>query len=762
MSRVIDLSAQRRGGGTLEPLQHPAGVTLPFEGPSDAALIIPEIRGEIRSGAYDADIIALIGEAVEPGDRVLVIGAGLGVVSTLIARRPGVERVIAVEANTALIPYLERTHALNGVARVETVNAVLAEGKKGRVPFFARRDIRASSLLPHDRSWQQVMMVPFMDLNLILAEERITLVVSEIPAASAELLARAELGHVERILLSIADDPSGAWEDDGVCALLVARGFVPEAAGTAVLFRRADVLAGRRPRAAETAGAAAAPAETGAVEAAGEAEREPEIAEAQGEAATAAARPAAAEPPAGPLPGELAAPRRRRRRRRRGGGAAEAGAPPEAPREPAGAAPGGNGRGRRVWGLVALALFLALPLMLIGQLASERAGARSAALAEIGAAWGGPQTLTGPLLVVPVLAADGTTATPLVLLPQALEVATEIETERRQEGAFEALVFRSESEFRLQSGLDGDVGPGLLAPGETALWADTLLALGVSDPAALDRAELMGGQPHVQAFAPGSGIPGLAGIHARIGDPRDGPPAWRFLLALRGSEALRLTPAGAQTVWRLHADWPRPAFVGGFLPSLREIGPRGFVAEWVVPQVAHALPGAFRGAGPLTGLDRAAFGVELVQPADLYGTAQRAAKFGLLFIALTFGAIFLIERSARRTARVVHYALVGAAQCAFFLLLLALAERIGFTAAYGLAALVTVGLLTAYAWAGIGLGSRAGWVTLALAVLYAVMYPVLMAAEHALLMGAVLTFLVVGALMWGTREGALRAGSAAR
>ena len=105
------------------------------------------------------------------------------------------------------------------------MNAVLAEGKKGRVPFFARRDLRTSSLLPHDRSWQQVIMVPFMDLNLILTEERISLVVCDIPVVSARLLARAELATVERILVDCGDEPELCWEEDALCTGLTARGY---------------------------------------------------------------------------------------------------------------------------------------------------------------------------------------------------------------------------------------------------------------------------------------------------------------------------------------------------------------------------------------------------------------------------------------------------------------------------------------------------------------------------------------------------------
>jgi FkbM family methyltransferase len=214
---------------------------LPFDGPSDAALIIPEIRSEVRSGTYCADVLRLLPEAIVPGDRVMVIGAGLGVVSTTVARNEGVDRVIAIEANTALIPYLNRVHALNGVSEVEVVNAVLAEGKTGRVPFFARRDLRTSSLLPHDRSWQQVIMVPFMDLNLILTDEQISLVVCDIPEASARLLGRAELATVERIVVNCGDKSKLCWEEGALCSMLTARGYSAkphETGQSSVLFSR--------------------------------------------------------------------------------------------------------------------------------------------------------------------------------------------------------------------------------------------------------------------------------------------------------------------------------------------------------------------------------------------------------------------------------------------------------------------------------------------------------------------------------------------
>lgn len=239
MSVVIDLDSRRRAPTALTALWHPAGVTLPLDGPGDASLIIPEVRNAIQAGDYSADLLRQLPGATRPGDRALVLGAGLGTASTLVAKSRGVKRVIAIEPNTELYPYLQRGHALNGVPWVETINAVPSIGMKGRTPFFARHDIRTSSLLPDDCSWEVAMMVPCMDLNLILTEERITLLICEIRSAGAELLAGADLKSVDRILVSCGDDCFGHSGNVEIRAVLAGRGYEVEQAGNAMLFGRA-------------------------------------------------------------------------------------------------------------------------------------------------------------------------------------------------------------------------------------------------------------------------------------------------------------------------------------------------------------------------------------------------------------------------------------------------------------------------------------------------------------------------------------------
>jgi inner membrane protein len=766
MSRVIiDLAAKRQGASSTGPLEHPAGVTLPFDNPSDAALIIPEIRSEIRSGSYAADVLQLLPNTVQFGDRALIIGAGLGVMSTLVARSEGIERVIAVEANTSLIPYLNRVHDLNKVSEIETVNAVLADGKKGRVPFFARRDLRTSSLVPHDRSWQQVMMVPFMDLNLILKEERISLIICDIPVTSAQLLARAELDTVERILVNCCDDADQAWDEDGVCTLLAARGYASETVGTAVLFHRpgASDRAAGQPGKVMTSSNEKTAADDMDIPADDQFDDQSDD---QFPGEEQAEEEPAGEEPAGDLQtddqpaGDQQTDERKPGARQDGGIAAHE----------------TNGsRAGRLWWLVALSLFMALPLILISEIANNRAGRQVTVAREIAAAWGGAQTLTGPFIVIPVeTRGDGARAAPLVLLPEVLKIDSELSTELLRRGVFEVPVYRGRHEIwldidpaRITGGQATDArGTRLLAADEVVLWEEAALGLGIAEPRTLRGRLLLdsgtGGGDAPAGFESGAFGPGMrnlsdntapmAGVHVPIGDPRARSEGWSFTLELDGSQQFRLTPAGGVTDARMRSDWPQPRFSGVFRPARRVTGEAGFEAEWSIPQLAHSLPRAFRGTGQLGELQGAGFGVDLLPPMDIYQIAQRAVKYGLLLIAMTFGAIFLMEKLATRRPHVAQYALIGTAQCVFFALLVSLAEQVGFGLAYGLAAVATIALLTAYAWFALRLGPRSGWLTMALGLLYVVVYLILSSEGQALLMGAVLAFLAVAATMWGTRN----------
>jgi inner membrane protein len=132
--------------------------------------------------------------------------------------------------------------------------------------------------------------------------------------------------------------------------------------------------------------------------------------------------------------------------------------------------------------------------------------------------------------------------------------------------------------------------------------------------------------------------------------------------------------------------------------------------------------------------------------------SSRAVRYGFLFVALTLMAVFMVELFARLRLHPVQYFLVGLSIAVFFLLLIALSEKIGFALAYAGAALASVALLAAYFSAVLRSAKRGGLLAGFTALLYAVLYGLLASESNALLLGALLVFAMLATLMLATRH----------
>ena len=157
--------------------------------------------------------------------------------------------------------------------------------------------------------------------------------------------------------------------------------------------------------------------------------------------------------------------------------------------------------------------------------------------------------------------------------------------------------------------------------------------------------------------------------------------------------------------------------------------------------------------GVLAGrLNASSFGVELVRQADPYQQTERAVKYAVLFILLTFTTVFVLELLSPVRLHPMSYLLVGAALCLFYVLLLALGEHLGVERAYAVATAATVLLVTLYARAVLHSRARSAAVAAVLAVLYGWLYVVLSAEQYALLLGAAGLFAALAAVMFLTRR----------
>jgi inner membrane protein len=141
-----------------------------------------------------------------------------------------------------------------------------------------------------------------------------------------------------------------------------------------------------------------------------------------------------------------------------------------------------------------------------------------------------------------------------------------------------------------------------------------------------------------------------------------------------------------------------------------------------------------------------------IRAADTYRSMKRSMKYVPLFLGLVFLTYFIFEATSGKRVHPAQYILVGTAQIIFFLLLLSLAEKIGFDYAFLLAGGGTVTLLS----------TNAGWVftsrrqgmraLVVFSLLYVLIYLLLRLEDDALLIGAISSFLAVAATMYFTRR----------
>ena len=413
-----------------------------------------------------------------------------------------------------------------------------------------------------------------------------------------------------------------------------------------------------------------------------------------------------------------------------------------------------------------LLLGLMVPLVMVHGVVSERASRRDGAVAEVGASWGGPQTVGGPILAVPYqyTSFDSTgrskaESARAYFLPSLLEIQGSVEPDVRRRSLFEVVVYRT----RLQ--VTGRFAPpgfaGLRPHPDRIQWEDATLSFGVADPRGIARQVTLKTNGNDEAFVPGIADAGLfaAGVQAPVRglSPSTGEVAFAFEIELRGSRHLLFIPAGNDTSVHLSSPWPHPSFVGGPLPESRHTGASGFGATWRVPYFG-------RGYAPRwTSVDvdreqlkaqasRSVFGVTLLRPVDIYQQAERAVKYAALFIVATFVIAFLWEITRGAVLHPIQYLFVGFAMCLFYLLLLSLSEHIGFDRAYLSAATATVGLLAWY-WSRVVSGGREGWMMgLALTGLYGFLFLLLRIEDYALLAGSLGLFAMLALVMYLTRR----------
>ncbi len=248
-------------------------------------------------------------------------------------------------------------------------------------------------------------------------------------------------------------------------------------------------------------------------------------------------------------------------------------------------------------------------------------------------------------------------------------------------------------------------------------------------------------------------------------------------ITLKGSRSFAFHAPATDASITLQAPWDKVSLGGALLPETRSLDKDAFTAQWISADYNqdniisyHEYSDLIYGSisqdvendnvtimhtdnVPAEEISSSYTAqVEFMGGAHDYVKTDRATKYALLFITLTFLILFLFEIIKNVRIHPMQYFLVGAGLAIFYLLLLAFSEHIGFFFAYIIASIAIVGISTWYVQGFLADKKQVWIVTGLLAFLYTFMYFLLQLQDYTLLAGTLFVFAILIVTMYMTRS----------
>ncbi len=428
---------------------------------------------------------------------------------------------------------------------------------------------------------------------------------------------------------------------------------------------------------------------------------------------------------------------------------------------------------RKILMICGLMLVLVGPLLMIQVKIDERQNRARLVSYEISNQFAKEQTLVGPLLMVPRVreywatestrdATEEEAVSPRRklrrdldrYLPDTLDIQGNLQSRMLYRGIYGTPVYQSVIE--LEARFPAEWLQAAKADASIVSSGTPLLVFRVGDLRGLvERPALRIGErtlPLVEPASMPSVLQGGGVVAAPLPGDLSGPFTVRLRLNLNGSTSLAALPMAKETRMTLRGDWPHPSFSGLMLPAEREVSEDGFIGRWQTNSLAASSAIDCLQSDGHCRDDSQLLRVDLVQPVTGLLSSERALKYSFLIVGLTFAAFFLFEVMRRVAMHPMQYLLVGLALAMFYLLLVALGEHVDFVWAYVSGAVACVGLIGVYLSAVLK-SKLAGWgFALAQLIVLGLLFGILMAEDYALLMGSLLLFAALAAVMILTRR----------
>ena len=188
--------------------------------------IAPDIstgpREALYGGYYEKSELKIVKRHLKPSDRVMEIGAGLGLISTYCAQKIGSDRVFTYEANPALEPFIRHTYEINNVN--PSLQICLVGNQPGEETFYIGKAFWSSSTIQRN-STDQPIQIPVKPFNEEVHKINPTFLIVDIEGGEYELLKDADFHNIKNIAIEIHEVVIGKEKVEFVKAKFAEAGF---------------------------------------------------------------------------------------------------------------------------------------------------------------------------------------------------------------------------------------------------------------------------------------------------------------------------------------------------------------------------------------------------------------------------------------------------------------------------------------------------------------------------------------------------------
>lgn len=166
----------------------------------------------IEEARYEGEEIDGALSVIGPEDRVLELGAGLGVVGGVVAVNARPERILSFEANPNLVPHIRDLYALNGIEdRIKVRNELLiaSPDRPETMTFHVHSSFLGSSLIDRDDRKTTPVEVPTVAFDKIRRRFKPTVLVMDIEGGELDFLQHADLTGIRAIVIEFHPNAYG-------------------------------------------------------------------------------------------------------------------------------------------------------------------------------------------------------------------------------------------------------------------------------------------------------------------------------------------------------------------------------------------------------------------------------------------------------------------------------------------------------------------------------------------------------------------------